>query len=98
MNSSIRNRRGITPVIAMMFMVLIATLALGFYASSTTSTALAKNDRRTAKALMAAESGIQFMRHCLAHVTIPPATTSANLLAELETDLKDDDMLAGNLH
>jgi Tfp pilus assembly protein PilX len=100
MNNSFRNRRnrrGITAVIAMLFMVLIGTLALGFYATVTTATSLAKNDRRTAKALMAAESGIQFMRNRLAHVTIPPATASGNLLSELEIDLKADDVIAGNL-
>src|SRR5688572_30479179 len=98
MNRSFRNRRGITSVIAMLFLVLIGTLALGFYTSVTTATALAKNDRRTAKALMAAESGIQFMRNRLANVSIPPTTTSANLLTELETDLKNDESIAGNLN
>jgi hypothetical protein len=33
----------------MLFLVLIGTLALGFYTSVTTATALSKNDRRTAK-------------------------------------------------
>jgi Tfp pilus assembly protein PilX len=98
MNRSFRNRRGITSVIAMLFLVLIGTLALGFYTSVTTATALAKNDRRTAKALMAAESGIQFMRNRLANVNIPPTTTAANLLTELETDLKNDENIAGNLN
>ena len=97
MNRSFRNRRGITSVIAMLFLVLIGTLALGFYTSVTTATALAKNDRRTAKALMAAESGIQFMRYTLARVSIPPTTTSANLLTELMTDLEADENISGNL-
>ena len=100
MNRSFRNpsrRRGITSVIAMMFLVLIGTLALGFYTSVTTATALAKNDRRTAKALMAAESGIQFMRNRLAHTTIPPMTQANQLLNELEADLRNDDVIAGNL-
>src|SRR3954464_5961396 len=97
MNRSFRNRRGITSVIAMLFLVLIGTLALGFYTSVTTATALAKNDRRTAKALMAAESGIQFMRNRLARTTIPPATASANLLNELENDLRNDEVITGNL-
>jgi Tfp pilus assembly protein PilX len=98
MNRSFRNRRGVTSVIAMLFLVLIGTLALGFYSSVTTATALARNDRRTAKALMAAESGIQFMRNRLANVTIPPTTTSANLLNELGSDLESDPVIAGNLN
>lgn len=97
MDRSFRNRRGVTSVIAMLFMVLIGTLALGFYASVTTATALAKNDRRSAKALMAAESGIQFMRHQLANVTIPPDTTPAQVLGELFNDLKVNDHIVGNL-
>jgi Tfp pilus assembly protein PilX len=97
MNRSFRNRRGVTSVIAMLFLVLIGTLALGFYTSVTTASALAKNDRRAARALMAAESGIQFMRNRLAHTSIPPATPSANLLNELEADLKADEVIAGNL-
>src|SRR5215207_6899532 len=97
MNRSFRNRRGVTSVIAMLFLVLIGTLALGFYTSTTTATALARNDRRTAKALMAAESGIQFMRHALANVSIPPTTTSATLLTELGNDLVADANISGNL-
>lgn len=81
----------------MLYMMLITMLVLGFYASVTTSTTLARNDQRTAKALLAAESGIQFMRNRLAHVSIPPSTTPANLLSELETDLRNDAVIAGNL-
>src|SRR5688500_8021515 len=92
-----RNRRGITSAIAMIFLVLIGLMAMGFYALTTTATTISKNDRRTAKALLAAESGIQFMRNRLAHVTIPPNTSSANLLSELETDLKNDAYIVGNI-
>ena len=90
-------RRGITSAIAMMFLVLIGLMAMGFYAMTTTATTLSKNDRRTAKSLMAAESGIQFMRNRLAHVNIPAGTASANLLTELYNDLSVDDMILGNI-
>lgn len=97
MNQISRKRRGITSMMAMLFMVLIGTLALGFYATVTTSTALASNDQRTAKALMAAESGLQFMRYQLAHVDIPPNTLPANLLAQLYQDLSTSEHITGNL-
>jgi Tfp pilus assembly protein PilX len=42
-------RCGITSVIAMIFMVLIACLALGFYATMTTSTKLSQNDQKGAR-------------------------------------------------
>ena len=98
MNSFFRNRRrGITSAIAMIFLVTMALMALGFYAMTTTATQLSKNDRRTAKSLMAAESGIQFMRNRLAHVNIPAGTTPANLLTELFNDLSVDDVILGNI-
>ena len=100
MNSTFRNRprhRGITSVIAMIFLVTIGLMAMGFYALTTTATTLAKNDRRTAKSLLAAESGIQFMRNRLAHVNIPAGTTPANLLTELYNDLSVDDVILGNI-
>jgi hypothetical protein len=57
-----------------------------------------KNDRRTAKSLMAAESGIQFMRNRLAHVNIPAGTAlPSNLLTELYNDLSVDNVILGNI-
>ena len=90
-------RRGITSAMAMIFMVLIATLAIGFYSLITTSQSVAQNDQKGSRALVAAESGIQFMRLRLAHVRIPPQTTSATLLTELRTDLAADLAIKGNL-
>jgi hypothetical protein len=89
--------RGITSAIAMIFMVLIGCLALGFYATMTTSTKLSENDQKGARALMAAESGIQFMRLNLAHVQLPPMTTPDQVLAELFADLKVSTQMIGNL-
>ncbi|HYO10137.1 MAG TPA: hypothetical protein VER17_14300 [Tepidisphaeraceae bacterium] len=86
--SPFRKRRGITAVLAMLFMILIATLSLGFYASVTTSVSIAKNDQRGARALLAAESGIQFMRYHLANTNLPSDTQPNQVLAELEADLK----------
>lgn len=90
-------RRGITAAMAMIFMVLIATLAIGFYSTTTTSQSLAQNDQKSARALLAAESGIQFMRLRLAHVRIPPTTSADTLLSELHADLAADVTLKGNL-
>ena len=81
----------------MIFMVLIACLALGFYSSMTTSTTLAQNDKKGARCLVAAESGIRFMRLQLAHVKLPPMTTSDQVVAEIFTDLKVSTQLLGNL-
>ena len=55
-------RAGITSAMAMLYLTLFAVLSLGFYASVTTSVQVAKNDLRTNRARLAAESGVQFMR------------------------------------
>jgi hypothetical protein len=91
-------RRGITAAIAMIFMVLIGALAIGFYSTITTSTSIAHNDHRGARALLAAESGVQFMRLHLARVKIPAtASTTADTLVELHKDLKAAMEPSGNL-
>jgi hypothetical protein len=94
-NADSRRRRGITSAMAMLFLVLFATLSLGFYASVTTSVQVAKNDRRNARALLAAESGVQFMRYHLANVVISP--TSADPMGELCANLKAALEGTGNL-
>ena len=40
-------RRGVASVLAMLYLVIFSTLALGFFASTTLSTQIAGNDRRT---------------------------------------------------
>jgi hypothetical protein len=86
MNRKTLNRKGITSVLAMLFLVLFTILAIGFYASVTTGVQVAGNQQRSNKARLAAESGVQFMRYKLAHVTIP--TTSTDVLEDLYQDLK----------
>src|SRR5262245_6519529 len=86
MKPIITSRRGITSAMAMLFLVLFATLSLGFYASVTTSVQVAKNDRRNARALLAAESGVQFMRYHLANVNISPSST--DVMGDLCTDIQ----------
>src|SRR4051812_23296836 len=88
--SSLR-RRGMAAVLAMIYLVLFATLAVGFYATVTISTQVARNERDVNDALRAAESGVGFVRYELAQVTVPPGTTGAAvtdaLLADLRTQL-----------
>jgi Tfp pilus assembly protein PilX len=90
-----RQRLGITSAMAMLFLTLFSTLALGFFASVTMSVEIARNDQRAAKALLAAESGVQFMRYHLANVTIPPA--SATAMSDLCSDLQARLESSGNL-
>jgi len=92
-----RSRRGIAAVLAMLYLVLFSTLALGFYAATTTAVQVVGNERRSALAQMAAESGMDFVRYQLSHVTIPhgtaPSALFSTIYASLQTQLND----TGNL-
>jgi len=73
-------RRGLASVLAMLFLVLFSTLAVGFYAATTLSAQVAKNERSLTTAQSAAESGMEFMRYQLGIITVPPGTPSNQLL------------------
>src|SRR5262245_22654928 len=78
-----RQRRGISSVLAMLYMTLFAAMAIGFYASVSTAVQVAGNDANGAKALAAAESGLDFMRYQLANVVIPPNTPVSQAFGQL---------------
>lgn len=88
-----RKRVGVASVIAMMFLILFATLALGFFASATTSVQIARNEQNVSRAFLAAESGMQFIRYQLRNVSIPYDTDPDELFDTLYVDLAD--MLEG---
>ena len=73
-------RRGLASVLAMLFLVLFSTLAVGFYAATTLSAQVAKNERSLTTAQSSAESGMEFMRYQLGIITVPPGTPSNQLL------------------
>lgn len=79
--------RGVVSVLAMLYLVLFASLALGFYSVATMSSQVAANERDVAAAQWAAESGMSFIRHHLWKLSIPPDTTEAQLLDEVYYDL-----------
>ena len=91
-------RAGITSAMAMLYLTLFAVLSLGFYASVTTSVQVAKNDLRTNRARLAAESGVQFMRYHLANVDIASdsATPMNDLCGDLKARLEGTSNLGGN--
>jgi hypothetical protein len=82
------HRRGITSLLAMLFLVLFSTLAIGFYAATNTASQVSANDDRIARAFMAAESGMEFMKYQLARVSIPANTQVDNVMDELYNDLQ----------
>lgn len=85
--SQSNKRKGIAAVIAMLFLILFSVLALGFFASVTTSVEVAKNDRSISKSQLAAEASLKFARYHLARVTIPNGQSGATAFATLFTNL-----------
>lgn len=80
-------RRGVAAMIAMLFLVLFSTLALGFFAASTTSVEVARNEQNVARALLASESGLQFIRYQLKNISIPHDTDPDDLFSVLHDEL-----------
>src|SRR5678815_96058 len=81
-------RRGIASMLAMLFLVLFATLAVGFYASTDMSSQVASNEEHVARAFVASESGLEFIKYQLANVNIPPNTAPDVVIDELYADLQ----------
>ena len=60
-----------TAVLAMLYLTLMASLALGFYSASNTAVLVSANEQRVERARLAAESGLDFARFNLSKVAIP---------------------------
>src|SRR5215212_7461315 len=94
---TVRRRSGATAVIAMIFMVLFAALAIGFYAQTTISAQIGHNELRMLNARSAAESGMEFMRYQLSLVQVPPLTPDDLLMDVVYKDLSERLECTGNL-
>jgi len=81
----------------MMYLVLFATLSIGFYAGTTMSVQIVKNDRYAAEAQAAAESGMQFVKYQLANLSIPHFTPQDQLFTTIYNQLKTALDNTGNL-
>src|SRR5215204_2272943 len=80
-------RRGIASLMAMLYLVIFSTLALGFYSAVTTASQLAHNDEKAMGAQAAVESGLAFLRYELSRVRVPGNTVPNQMLAEVCKDL-----------
>ena len=65
------SRRGITSVLAMLYLVLFSAMALGFYAQTTMSSQISASQRRVVEAHLAAESGVAFIKYHLSALDVP---------------------------
>ncbi|MEA2709680.1 MAG: hypothetical protein QOF78_2281 [Phycisphaerales bacterium] len=81
-----RRRRGLTAMMAMIFLAMASTLALGMYAASTTTTASARNMIEGDRARGAAESGLRWISWRFTKMT-RPRTTAGNITPAVATTL-----------
>jgi hypothetical protein len=80
-------RRGLATVLAMLYLALFAVLAVGFFAATSMSAQISRNERRLNDAQLGAESGLQFMRYQLGQVDITTTTLQADLLPKVCAEL-----------
>ena len=80
-------RRGIASVLAMLYLLIFSTLALGFYTAVTMAAQIAHNDEKALGAQVACESGIEFVQYQLSRVRVPGNTLPADVMTEVHKDL-----------
>jgi Tfp pilus assembly protein PilX len=80
-------RGGVVCIIAMVFLVLFAVLAVGFAESEIMNAQVSRNERYLQQARTSADSGMEFIRYHLSGITLPPGTTTANLLTNVASKL-----------
>jgi hypothetical protein len=74
-------------VLAMLYLTLISTLAVGFYVATTISAQIAKNEQGLSRAQAAADGGMQFVRYQLGNITMDPSVKSTQYLSTAATQL-----------
>ena len=80
-------RHGLSSVLAMLYLLLFSTLAVGFYGATTMSAQIARNEQAANQANAAADGGMQFIRYQLGQLIIPPTVTTDQLLSTVATQL-----------
>jgi hypothetical protein len=88
----------VSSVLAMLFLVLFSTLAVGFYAAVNTSVQIAHNETQGRRAFLAAESGMEFLRYQLSNIAIPQGTKPEDMWSVVCTQLKNQMDKTGNLN
>jgi hypothetical protein len=71
----------------MLYLTLMASLALGFYAASNTAVIVSQNEIRSARALSACESAMEFLRWHLYNVQIAPTTPKSQVMNKVAEQL-----------
>ncbi|MDB5297354.1 MAG: hypothetical protein JWO31_3337 [Phycisphaerales bacterium] len=83
----------------MLYLILFAALAIGFFAATTMTAQMSRNDRVVAESQMAAESGLQFARRQVNLMNLTPdpdpATAFGQMYAKLSAQLAGTTNMGG---
>ena len=90
-------RKGITAMLAMLYLVIFSALAIGFYGAVTLASQVAANDERSTTARLATESGLQYVRYQLSQVKYPSNTEPGKIVEEVWKQLVAQTQGAPNL-
>jgi len=81
----------------MLYLVVFAALALGFYAQTNMAVQTSNNERRMKEALTGAETGLQFIRYQLSRMTLDPFLSDMGVFEEVQMELASKLNNTGNL-
>lgn len=84
------SRRGAAAMLAMLYLSIFASMAVGFYASTNTQALVSYAEKDAANALSAAESGSEFMRYQMMNITLPYGTNTTNLMSNTKLVLGNE--------
>src|SRR5258706_3910824 len=91
-------RSGMTAVLAMLYLTLMASLALGFYSATNTASIVSNNEQKVERARLATESGLDFARFQLMKVSIPGKTKTSQYFSTTAAQLAANMNGSGNLN
>src|SRR5277367_2118158 len=95
MNSKRHQHRGFSSVLAMIYLVLLAVLAVGFYTAVDLSGSIADNEQHVNRSALAAESGLAFGRYAVVANSVGSNTVTAAI--HLSCDITQSQLLNGVL-
>src|SRR5688572_9246411 len=96
----LRRRRGITSLLAMLYLVIFSAVALGFYTQTNVSRQVSSSEQRLHEAQVAAESGVAFIKYHLSSLNVPhlaPAARLEEIYMQLATRLDGSASLGGGI-
>jgi hypothetical protein len=90
--------KGITSLLAMLYLVLFSALALGFYAQTNLAAQVSSNEQRLSESQAGAEAGLQFIRYHLSALNVAENLTApVKMFEELQMQLAGRLEETGNL-